>query len=490
MSHAARLELSDYEDATFQDRLERARVQATDRVRLVRSTGDLVQQLMLLAGYATGLLVISPWLAFVLLACVVPVVVGESHFTFLGYTLSFRQTARRRELDYVRVLVSSAQPAKEVRAFDLAEYLTARFRAIWADIYQENTALTLTRWIWGTALSLILVAGYYACYVWVVWRAVHGSITIGTMTLAIGALAGASGSFQAVFSTLAGLADEALFVTDLITFFNHAPRRAPHAGRRVLPPIRDGIRFDDVTFVYPGAASPAVDHLSLHIGRNERVALVGQNGHGKSTIVKLMMGLYEPTAGRILIDGVDLREYSAEALSEAIAPVFQDFMRYDMTARDNIALGRVRDQMGEQQDARILQAATSSLAAPVIQGLPAQMNQMLGRRFDGGLDLSGGEWQKLALARAYLRNAQILILDEPTAALDPQSEQEVFERLSALSQGRVTVLVSHRFSTVRLAERILVIQHGRILEDGGHDALIERGGVYATLFSLQAASYR
>jgi ATP-binding cassette subfamily B protein len=490
MNHAARLDLTDYENAEFQDRLERARSQATDRVRLVRATGDLVQQFMLLAGYTATLVLFSPWLAIALLVCIVPAVVGESHFTFKGYTISFMQTARRRELDYLRVLVSSAQPAKEVRAFGLAGYLTQRFRDLWADIYRENTTLAKARWLWGSLLSLVLVAGYYGCYVWVVWSAVHGGASVGTLTLLVAALAGASNSFQGVCATIAGLADEALFVTDLIGFFEYRPQRVAGTGKRAPVAIREGLQFDNVSFRYPGASALAVERLSFRIGPNERVALVGPNGNGKSTIVKLMMRLYDPTEGRILLDGVDLREYDADSLAEIIAPVFQDFMHYDMTARENIALGRVHDLDDRSSQARIEQAAISSLAAPVVLGLPERFDQMLGRRFEGGLDLSGGEWQKLAIARAYVRNAQILILDEPTSSLDPRSEQEVFDRLSAISQGRCTVLVSHRFSTVRLAERILVIERGRIAEDGGHAVLVQRGGIYASMFALQAASYR
>jgi len=490
MSHAASLDYRDYEDPAFQDRLERARAQATDRVRLVRAAGDLVQQVTLLLGYAASLFVFSPWLAMVLLASVVPLVVGESHFAFVGYTLSFRQTGRRRELDYVRMLVSSAQSAKEVRAFDLTAYLTRRFQSLWSGLYRENAALTTARWLWGSALSLVLVAGYYGCFVIVVWRAVHGDITVGTMTLLAGALAGTSSSFQNVCATVAGLADEALFVSDLVTFFNHAPSRARGTGRRVPSPLREGICFEDVCFQYPDASSPALHRLNLQIRRDERIALVGRNGQGKSTIVKLLMGLYEPTAGRILIDGVDLREYSAASIAEAIAPMFQDFMHYDMTAHDNIALGRIRDEGGAAHEDRVYQAAAGSLAAPVIERLPGRMDQMLGRRFDGGVDLSGGEWQKLALARAYLKNAQILILDEPPASLDPDSEERVLERLDTFAQGRIMVLVSHRFSTVRRAGRILVIDRGQILEEGNHEALVRRGGTYAMLFSRQAASYR
>ena len=491
MRHAAGLDLSSYEDPKFQDRLERARAQTTDRVRMVQETGALIQECAMVFGFSASLAVYSPWLTVVLMACIIPAVLGESHFTFKGYTLNTEQTPRRREIDYLRVLVSSPDSAKELRLFDLAGYFTRRFEAVWQSIYRENAALAKIRWLGGSVLSILIVAGYYVCYLWVVWRTVHGGLTVGTMIQLTGAIAGTSTNLQGVFATVSGLADDVLFLSDLTAFFDQQPRVAAPVHPVPVPrPIRDGFRFENVSFHYPGGTTDVINQLTLHLRAGERVALVGENGHGKSTLVKLLTRLYDPTGGRILLDGVDLREYQPEALANEMAVILQDFVRYDLTVRENIGLGRAHEIENTGAHDSITEAAELSLAMPIIQDLPQQFDQMLGRRFESGMDLSGGQWQKIALARAYLRRGQVMILDEPTAALDPQSENEVFERLSCLSRDRLTVLISHRFSTVRMAERIVVIERGQIVEDGPHDELLSQGGRYASLFTMQAEHYR
>ncbi len=491
MRHAAGLDLSAYEDPQFQDRLERARAQTTDRVRMVQETGTLIQECALVFGFSASLATYAPWLTLVLVICIIPAVLGESHFTFKGYNLNAGQTPRRREIDYLRVLVSSPESAKELRLFNLAGYFTRRFEAVWRSIYRENAGLAKIRWLDGSVLSILIVAGYYACYLWVVWRTVHGGLSVGTMIQLTGAIAGTSANLQGVFATVSGLADDVLFLSDLTAFFDQQPRVAAPVHPVPVPrPIRDGFRFENVSFRYPGGTTDVINQLTLHLRAGERVALVGENGHGKSTLVKLLTRLYDPTGGRILLDGVDLREYGPEELTNEIAVILQDFVRYDLTARENIGIGRASEIEGANARDRITEAAELSLAMPVIQNLPMQFDQMLGRRFESGMDLSGGQWQKIALARAYLRHGQVLILDEPTAALDPQSEREVFERLSCLSHDRLTVLISHRFSTVRMAERIVVIEHGQIIEDGPHEQLLALGGRYASLFTMQAEHYR
>jgi ATP-binding cassette subfamily B protein len=491
MRHAAALDLAAYEDPHFQDRLERARAQTTDRVRMVRAVGDLIQQLTLVLGFSASLALYAPWLTLVLACCIIPAALGESHFTFRGYALNAAQTARRREIDYLRLLASSPESAKELRLFDLAEYFGDRFEKIWREIYSENALLARARWIGGSLFSILIVAGYYACYFWIVWRAVHGMLTVGTMVQLTGAIAGTSANLQGVFATVSGLADEALFLADLTDFFRQQPRVAVPAHQVPMPrPMIDGFRFEDVSFRYPGGPSNVIDGLTMHLAPGECVALVGENGHGKSTIVKLLTRLYDPTGGRILLDGVDLRDYSPADLAREVSVIFQDFVHYDLTAGENIGLGHAREIAHDGHHERLVQAAEMSRALPIIEGLPMQFDQMLGRRFESGMDLSGGQWQKIALARAYLRRSQVLILDEPTSALDPQSEREVFDRLSSMARGRLTLLISHRFSTVRLAERILVIEGGRITEDGGHEALLEQGGRYAALFAMQAENYR
>ena len=335
---------------------------------------------------------------------------------------------------------------------------------------------------------MVSTGSYYGAYAYVIYRTVSGDLSWGSLQFLAGSIAGASTSIQGIFSTFSSIADQSLFLTDLVHFFRVKPT-LPNAAHPVPAPrpIRDGFVFEDVSFSYPGNARPVIDRLNLRISPGERIALVGENGQGKTTLVKLITRLYDPTAGRVLLDGVDLREYDLEDLHREIGVIFQDFVRYEMSARQNIAIGRLD---AEHDDWRIRKAAGRSLAHDVIARLPSGYEQLLGRRFDGGVDLSGGEWQKVALARAYLRDAQLLILDEPTAALDARAEFEVFERFAELTAGKMALLISHRFSTVRMADRIVVLANGRIEEDGHHDSLLARQGRYARMFELQAASYR
>src|SRR5450755_158477 len=488
MKHAAELDLIAYEDPVFYDRLERARVQATDRLGMIQAIGRLVQLVITTLTLSITIIIYSPWLMLLLVGGVIPAFLGESHFAFLGYAKNFRQTPVRRQLDYLRVVGGSKEAAKELKLFGLADFLTERFTRLSDEIYEENVRLSRRRLVAGGFLSIIATAGYYSAYVIVIWRTVTGVFSIGTWYLLSGAILQASNNIQQIFSTVSGIADQALFLTDLLAFFEMQPtiRSKPNA----LPaprPIMRGFEFRGVSFSYPGSPRLILNRLNFHLHPSERVALIGENGQGKTTIVKLITRLYDPTEGQILLDGVDLREYSLEDLYREIGVIFQDFMRYEMTARENIAVG----QIDEISNLKLLQTASrKSLADQVIARLPLEYEQMLGRRFDGGVDLSGGEWQKIALARAYLRNAQLLILDEPTAALDARSEFEVFHRFAELTAGKMALFISHRFSTVRMADRIVVLENGRIAEEGDHDALTQLGGRYAEMFELQAASYR
>src|SRR5215813_10655891 len=426
MKHAAALDLATYEDPVFYDRLERARVQATDRLGMIQSIGRLVQQVITAVSLSVSIIVFSPWLLLLLILGVIPAFLGESHFAFLGYATNFRQTPIRRQLDYLRVLGGSREAAKELKLFGLKEFLIERFTRLSDQIYRENVGLARRRLIAGALLSMVGTAGYYSAYVFIVWRTIHGVLTIGELTFLSGAIVQASGNIQQIFSTLASIADQALFLTDLLAFFEMRPTifSKPNALPAPRPMVR-GFEFRNVSFRYPGSSRLVLKGLNFQLRPGERVALVGENGQGKTTMVKLMTRLYDPLEGQILLDGVDLREYSLEDLYREIGVIFQDFMRYEMTARENIAVG----QIGTLAHLESLQeAARKSMAAPVIERLPSNYEQMLGRRFEGGVDLSGGEWQKVALARAYLRNSQILILDEPTAALDARSEFEVFRR--------------------------------------------------------------
>jgi len=488
MKHAAELDLVAYENPEFYDRMERARVQATDRLGMIQSIGRLVQLFVTTITLSVSIVLFSPWLLLLLVAGVVPAFMGESHFAFLGYAKNFRQTPIRRQLDYLRVAGGSKEAAKELKLFGLGSFFTERFARLSDQIYEEDVSLARRRLVAGSLLSVIGTAGYYSAYVFVIWRTVTGLLSIGTLAFLSGAILQASANIQQIFSTVSSIADQALFLTDLIAFFAMEPtiRSKPNA----LPaprPIQSGFEFRNVSFRYPGSSRLILDGLNFHLSPGERVAVVGENGQGKTTIVKLLTRLYDPSEGQVLLDGADLREYNLEDLYRNIGIIFQDFMRYEMTARENIAVGRI-----EEIDSLLLlqQAAEKSMADEVISRLPGQYEQMLGRRFDGGVDLSGGEWQKVALARAYLRNAQLLVLDEPTAALDARSEFQVFQRFSELTAGKMALFISHRFSTVRMADRIVVIEGGRVAEDGDHEQLTHLGGRYAEMFEMQAGSYR
>jgi ATP-binding cassette subfamily B protein len=488
MEHASRLDLTSFEDPSFHDRMERARVQGTDRIVLIQATGQLIQQLVTTVSLAAGILFFSPWILLALVACVVPAFLGETHFAFMGYSLNFRQTPAKREMEYLRVLGGSKESAKELKLFGLAPFLVGRYAKLSNELHAQTVGLAKRRLIVGGLLSLLGTLGYYGSYAFVIYETVVGALTIGSLYFLTGAIAGASSNIQAVFATFSTIADQALFVTDLLDFFAMKPTVSskPHA-LPVPQPIQEGFEFRNVSFTYSGHTRQVLSDVSFRLQRGERVALVGENGQGKTTIVKLLTRLYDPTAGQILLDGVDLREYDLEDLWKETGVIFQDFMRYDMTAAENIAIGKIEER---ENTFRLRSAAQKSLAEQMIRKLPNSYQQILGRRFEGGVDLSGGEWQKIALARAYLREAQLLILDEPTAALDAKSEHEVFQRFAELTHGKMALLISHRFSTVKMADRILVLENGQIAEQGDHEELLRRGGRYAEMFDLQAASYR
>src|SRR6202790_3866248 len=488
MNHAASLDLLAYEDPVFYDRLERARVPATDRRVIIQAVGRLVQQAITTITLSISIMLFSPWLMLLLVAGVLPAFLGESHFAFLGYAKNFRQTPMRRQLDYLRILGGSKEAAKELKLFGLKNFLSERFTRLSDAIYEENVALNRRKLLAGAALSMIGTAGYYSAYVFVIWRTASGALSIGSMTFLTLAIQQASSNIEQIFSTIAGIGDQALFLTDLLAFFEMKPtiRSKPNA----LPaprPIMRGVEFRNVSFSYPGNSRRVLDDINFHLHTAERMALIGENGQGKTTIVKLITRLYDPTEGQILLDGIDLREYDLEDLYHEIGVIFQDFMRYEMTARENIAVGKI-EKIGNLE--LLKSAAQKSMADQTIGRLPLGYDQMLGRRFEQGVDLSGGEWQKIALARAYLRDAQVLILDEPTAALDARSEFEVFQRFAELTAGKSALLISHRFSTVKMADRILVLENGQIEAMGTHAELLAQKGRYAELFELQAAGYR
>ena len=488
MEQASRLDLTTYENPLFYDRLERARVQATDRLAMIQQMGRLIQQVITTLVFSAALAWASPWLVLLLAFGVLPSFLGETHYAFLGYAKNFRQTPAKRQMDYLRQVAGSREGAKEVKLFGLNKFFTERFKAFAHQIYVEDVALSRSKLIVGGLLGIIGTLGYYGAYVYVIWRTLRGAYDIGQFTFLTAAIQQASSNLQQVFSTASGIADQALFLTDLIAFFEMQPTvQSKPDGLPTPQPIRQGFEFRNVSFAYPETDRTVLKNFNLTLSPGERIALIGENGQGKTTVVKLITRLYDPTEGQILLDGIDLREYSLEDLHRHIGVIFQDFMRFEMTARENIAVGRI-DQPNQQSDIEV--AAHKSLANTVVSKLAGGYDQMLGRRFEGGVELSGGEWQKMALARAYLRDAQLLILDEPTAALDARSELEVFERFAELTEGKMALLISHRFSTVRMADRIVVLSGGRLIEEGNHQQLMARNGLYASMFEMQAASYR
>lgn len=488
MRHAATLDLEQFEDPDFHDRLQRARRQTMGRVALVGQLLTMGQQLITLASLLAALVAFNAWLLLILLVAIVPSFLGETHYAGIGYSFMFQWTQQRRELDYLRYVASAEAAAKEIKLFGLSAHFIDRFAELADDYVQENRRVAAHRAATGAVLTALSTLAYYGAVGFIVYETVIGVITIGSLTFLIGSFQRSRGLIQSVLLATAGMYEKSLFLKDLFDFLEMEPRIASRPGARSVPqPIREGFVFENVGFRYPGKDSWAVRGVSVRLGAGERIALVGENGAGKTTLVKLLTRLYDPTEGRILLDGIDLREYDLAGLRRAIGVIFQDFFRYDLTARENIAVGWI-DAL--QEDMRIRDSAEKSLAAGVVAGLERGYEHVLGRRFDGGADLSGGEWQKVALARAYIRDAQVLVLDEPTAALDARAEFEVFRRFSELTAGRIAVLISHRFSTVRMADRILVLESGSVLEDGSHAQLLALGGRYAELFNLQAARYR
>jgi ATP-binding cassette subfamily B protein len=488
MEHAATLDLADFEDAAFQDRMDRARMQASGRMSLMGQLFGQAQDIVTVVSFAAGLVVYAPWLIVLLAVALVPSFLGEAHFNALSYALSHVRTPQRRELDYVRQVAASADTAKEVKIFSLSPFLIDRYRTISRDTYAASRRLALRRAVWGSAFAGLGTIAYYAAYAYIAWRAVTGSITIGDLTFLAASFLRLRGLLEGLLTGFSSTAGQALYIDDLFSFLRTEPGiRSPADALPFPHPIGQGFVFEDVGFRYPGSERWAVRHMSFKMAPGEVLALVGENGAGKTTLVKLLARLYDPVEGRITLDGRDLRDYDLHALRAAIGVIFQDFVRYNLPAADNIAVGRI-EARGDR--ARIEAAALAALADGVVAKLPDGYDQMIGKRFRNGVDLSGGEWQKMAIARAYMREAQVLILDEPTAALDARAEYEVFQRFRELSAGRSAVLISHRFSSVRMADRILVLADGKVEASGTHAELLAASGRYAELFELQAAGYR
>jgi len=488
MRHAAVLDLEHFEDPEFYDRLQRARRHTVGRVALLGMLLQVGQQLLTALSLLGALAAYNLWLLAILVLSVLPAFLGETHFAGRAYSLFFRWTPERRELDYLRYVAASDATAKEIKLFGLSDFFIRRYATVAERYYLANRDVAVKRAVSGGLFTALSTVAYYGAVAFIVVQAVLAVITVGTLTFLVGAFERSRSLISSMLLQSANVYQEGLFLRDLFGFLELQPRtRSPERPLPLPRPIRDGFAFEDVGFRYPGRPDWALRHVTFTLRPGERIALVGENGAGKTTLVKLLTRLYDPSEGRILLDGVDLREYDIDALRSEVGVIFQDFVRYDLVARENIGVGRI-EALGDE--VRIADAASKSLAAQVVAGLEGGMGHMLGRRFEGGANLSGGEWQKIALGRAYMRDAQVLILDEPTAALDARAEYQVFQRFSELTSGRMAVLISHRFSTVRMADRILVLEGGRVLEDGSHESLLAADGRYAELFGLQAAGYR
>lgn len=529
MEHAATLDLYQFEDPDFYDRLDRARRQTTGRIGLLAQLLSMGQDSLTLLSLGAALLVYSPWLLLLLAVAIVPGFLGEAHYASLEYSMLYRWTPERRQLDYIRMLGAADLPAKEVQTFGLAPWLVSRYRTLSEKFYEENKSLSIRRSVVATLLSAVGLLGYYGAYAVILLRAVGGAITLGTLTFLAASFMRSRDIVQRLLRGASEIYTQCLYLKDLFDFFETRPTITTRPGAPAVPrPVREGFAFENVGFLYPDSDAWALRGVSFKIRPGERVALVGGNGAGKTTLVKLLARLYDPTEGRVTLDGRDLREYDLASLRASVGVIFQDFLRYDLRFDENIGVGEIEgvreyldaaeaadaesaaDEVNAKtggdaaaaaagakaltetngEPAAIVESAHKSLAESLLPRLPRGYRQRLGRRFEGGVELSGGEWQKVALARAYMRDAQVLILDEPTSALDARAEFEVFKRFADLVRGRMALIISHRFSTVRMADRILVLDSGRVIEEGPHEDLVARGGLYADLFALQAEGYR
>lgn len=488
MEHAAMLDLDQFEDAIFYDKLERARQQTLGRTVLLSQVMGQVQDIITMGFLAAGLAVFNAWLIVLLVIAILPAFIGESHFNNQTYALTRSQTPQRRELDYLRYIGASDETAKEIKMFSLSGFIIERFKLLSDKFYADNKKIVVKRSVWGTFFALLGSIGYYGAYVFIIARTVSGALTIGELTFLAGSFRQLRTLLEGILGRFTTVSQGAIFLSDFFEFFEIQPKIHNTQRPRPFPnPILQGFTFQNVGFQYLHSDRWANRNLNFTLHPAEKLALVGENGAGKSTLVKLLARLYDPTEGRILLDGYDLKEYDLAELRKHIGIIFQDFLRYQMTFSQNIAAGNI----DEKSNAELIRAsARQSLADELASRLPAGYDQMLGKRFSEGVELSGGEWQKVAIARAYMRDAQLLMLDEPTSALDARAEYQVFQRFTELTQGKMAVLISHRFSTVRMADRIVVLDKGEIIEIGSHDELLKKESKYAELFRLQAMGYQ
>ena len=487
MHQSARLDLECFEDSDFYDKLERARRQASSRILLMSQVLAQLQDSITVFFLAAALITFNAWLLLLLAITLIPAFLGETHFNSQSYSLMYGWTQERRELDYLRFAGASDETAKEVKIFGLSDFFGSRYKKLAGEYYRANRDLSARRAAWGGLLSMVGSFGYYTAYAVIIYRTVYGELSLGDLTFLSGSFLRLRSLMEAILIRFSSIADSALYLRDLFDFLEMEPRIISIDNSLPFPvTIRKGFTFENVGFRYPQMKQWVLRDVSFTLHPGEKLALVGENGAGKTTLVKLLTRLYDPVEGRIMLDGHDLRKYNLDGLRDAVGVIFQDYVKYHLTATENIAVGLIDERNNET---RIKEAARQSLADKVIENLPNGYQQMIGRWFKQGTNLSGGEWQKIAIARAYMRDAQLLILDEPTASLDARAENEVFRRFVELTFDKCAVLISHRFSTVRMADRIVVLHEGKLLEHGTHDELLAVGGRYSELFQMQAAGY-
>ncbi|AFU70321.1 multidrug ABC-type exporter, ATP-binding/permease components [Psychroflexus torquis ATCC 700755] len=484
----AKVELASLEDSEFYDKLERARQQTSSRVSLMSNVLAQIQDIITIISLVSGLIYFYPILIVLLVISIIPSFINELKYSQSSYSLQKSWTPERRELDYMRMIGASDVTAKEIKLFGLADFISSTFKRISDKYYKANKKLSIKKSLWGGVFHILGDLAYYGAYVFIVLKAVAGLVTIGDLTFLAGSFSQLRNQLQTVFSRFSNITQSAMYLQDYFEFVDmDFSGDNPEQYRAAPSEFNHSIHFDNVSFSYPQSEKMVLSSLTFDLKKGEKLALVGENGAGKTTLIKLLLRLYEPTGGQILMDGVPIREYRKEDYQKMLGAIFQDFVKYYLTAKINIAVGNIDE---EHNIDKIKDAAVQSLANEVIESLPMGYDQGLGRRFKKGAELSGGQWQKIALARAYMSDAPIIILDEPTSALDARAESEVFQRFIGLTKDRTSIIISHRFSTVRMANRILVLQNGSILELGTHKELLANPKLYAELFELQAEGYR
>jgi ATP-binding cassette, subfamily B, bacterial len=487
LEKALTLDLAHFEDSEFYDKMSQARSQASSRpLSLINRTFGLCQSALTLIAFSGLLWQFSGWAVLVLIVAAIPAFIAETRFSEHAFRLFRWRSPETRQQHYLETLLAREDYAKEVQLYQLGGMLLQRYRDIFNRLYKDDRNLTIQKGLWGYLLGLLSTVAFYIAYAWIVIEAISGQISLGEMTMYLMVFRQGQSTFASALTSIGGMYEDNLYLANLYEFLEQPMPQSQ--GKVTKGIIQEGIRFEHVSFSYPGSQQPVLKNISLHLSLGEKLAIVGENGSGKTTLIKLLTNLYQPTSGRILLDGVDLKDWDIDVLRRRIGVIFQNFVQYQFTVGENVGVGDV-EQINDRQEWSI--AADKGMATPFIDVLPQKFDTQLGKWFKGGQELSGGQWQKIALARAFMRSdADILILDEPTAAMDAEAEMNIFNHFRSLTQDRMVVLISHRFSTVRMADTIIVMANGEIVEQGSHDRLIAANGRYAHLFSLQAAGYR